>query len=1128
MKRIFRFALLAVITLAMCGGAVAQFNAAIQGTITDQSGALVPGAKITVTNTGTGVTYNTVSTNDGFYRVSGLPPAVYSVSVDAASFRKEVLKDISVSAENVRGVNIQLSVGGTEQQVEVTAEAAAIQTENANVNRGISAREITEIPQVGRDPYELLRLTPGIFGDAARNGQGRANFLPNGVGPGGSSSSIFQTENQVQISANGQRVSANSFQVDGVGVNSQTWAGAAVITPNQESVSEVSVTAGSYSAEDGRTSGAQVKVVSKSGTNNLHGSGFFKYDEPGLNAYNKYADGWGTTTRTRVGNKLRQFGGSLGGPVIKEKAFWFFSYEGVRQFNQLFGTGWVTTQDYRQRVAQARANTNTATVLGATGIEPRIVAVSAPSCAIWNNPALCQVVSGGVDVGSMTGAYGQYVPLGTPTGGGFDGHPDLNFVQYMLPSTISGNQFNGRFDVHLGRNQFTASTYVTLYDEIGANDGAAGAPVADVRKKPVNGAYMLSWLRTISNTMLNEARFNMTRFSYNQLLDSGTTNFGIPRIEVEGMPIPRPKLGPDWSETTPGIFAENTFEFRDTLTKVWNNHAFKFGFQVTKEQNNNNLDGGARPLYSFSGLWNLANGTPIYEQINADPRTGGVPDAQRYFRSTYYAGFVQDDWKIRPNLTLNLGIRYDFFSPLTEKNNRISNLIYGSDGLLVNAVVKPIEGGLFGADHNNFAPRIGFAWSPSIFGDKGVIRGGYGLAYNRFPLQLFQNTRGNVPFFARYNLCCGTSAADWGSPFAGGKITYVVGSSNSPFSYPANPALAQGIDPTYGNALGGNVEIYGSPQNMPNAYVQNYSLEVQYELPQSMTMVLGYQGSAGRKLIRLVNQNFLQPPAGDRWYAVYFPTPDINSSYNSLNAQLSRHFTNGMQFQMLYTWSKSIDFLSNEGPGSSTNQTDPARLYNERGPSDYDRTHNMVISGIYELPWYKTQQGAVGHVLGGWQISAIFSAHSGFPWTPVTGTQSSVPITGAWTINPTRPVGYLGGNLFDTGDDAFTRQGGNFPGGGTKYFDISHPGPPGIGRNSFRGPRYSALDMTFGKDTKVPFIGEGAVMQFRANIFNIFNSLNLQPFGFATGSTKIEDPHFGMAEKALAGRVVELQARFTF
>jgi hypothetical protein len=295
-------------------------------------------------------------------------------------------------------------------------------------------------------------------------------------------------------------------------------------------------------------------------------------------------------------------------------------------------------------------------------------------------------------------------------------------------------------------------------------------------------------------------------------------------------------------------------------------------------------------------------------------------------------------------------------------------------------------------------------------------------------------------------------------------------------------------------------------------------------------MVLGYQGSSGRKLIRLLNQNFLQDitQSNARWFAVYFPTPDVNSEYNSLNAQISRRFTNGFQFSGLYTWSKSLDFLSNEGPGASTNQTDPAHLNTERGPSDYDRTHNLTMSGLWELPWLRTQQGLAGHILGGWQISTIFSAHTGFPWTPVTGTQNSVPITGAATINPTRPIGYFGGNGYDYSNTTFMTPGGNFPGGGRKYFDITKPGSPGIGRNSFRGPNYRSLDMTFAKNTRIPSINEAGNLELRVNFFNIFNSLNLQPFGFATGSTKIEDSHFGQAERALSGRVMELQARFSF
>ncbi|HKC86053.1 MAG TPA: TonB-dependent receptor, partial [Blastocatellia bacterium] len=251
-------------------------------------------------------------------------------------------------------------------------------------------------------------------------------------------------------------------------------------------------------------------------------------------------------------------------------------------------------------------------------------------------------------------------------------------------------------------------------------------------------------------------------------------------------------------EGTPGIFAQNIYEFSDTLSKTSGNHAMKFGVVVRKEQDNSDLSGGSRPLYSFSGLFNLANDAPIFEAINADPRTGDPAAAQRYFRTPYYAGFAQDDWKVRPNLTLNLGVRYEYFAPLTEKSRKLSNLFF-TPGNLIAAQVRVVDR-LYEPDKNNFAPRFGFAYSPrwkigKLFeGERSVIRGGFGVAYNRIPVAPLNNARGNPPFFARYGLCCGTAS----SPFAGGTILYAVGSSNSLTSYPRNPALGKGIDPVTG------------------------------------------------------------------------------------------------------------------------------------------------------------------------------------------------------------------------------------------------------------------------------------------------------------------------------------------
>jgi hypothetical protein len=292
-----------------------------------------------------------------------------------------------------------LETGAVAETVTVTADnSSLLQTENGNVTRAISTEEIRQLPQVGRDPYELLRLTPGVFGDGARGGSGGAVNLPNTTGPGGSNNSVFQTENQVQISANGQRLSSNNYQIDGVSVNSFNWGGAALVTPNQESVKEIRVLSSTYSAEDGRNSGAQVRVVSQNGTNEFHGSALLKYNSPKLNSFNKYG-GPNNAARVRVNNYIRQFGGSLGGPLYlprfgeggrptysgKDKSFFFLSYEGLRNNSNNSGLAYVETAQYRQLVQQLRPGGVTARILSAPGAAPRIINVLTPSCAIFNN-----------------------------------------------------------------------------------------------------------------------------------------------------------------------------------------------------------------------------------------------------------------------------------------------------------------------------------------------------------------------------------------------------------------------------------------------------------------------------------------------------------------------------------------------------------------------------------------------------------------------------------------------------------------------------------------------------------------------------------------------------------------------
>lgn len=1168
MRQLFSFpraVLCGIFVLLLAATASAQFRAGLQGSVTDPAGAAVVGATVTLTSNETSKTQQATTSDEGFYRFTGLAPGRYTITVEQAGFNKKTLENVTVRAEAVEGINITLEAAGVAAEVTVSdVLTPALETENANINKAISTEEVRRLPQFGRDPYELVRLTPGVFGTGARGGGGGAVNLPNQTGPGGSNRSVFQTENQVQISANGQRVSANNFQIDGTSVNSLTHGGAAVITPNQESVKEVRVMANTYSAEFGRNSGAQVLTVSQNGTNEFHGSLFLKNNSPGLNAFNKYG-GPNNAPPIRVNQRLNQYGGSIGGPIYlprfgeggpstwsgKNRAFFFFSYEALRSSDIGTSNAFVETPQFRQLVQTIRPGSIAARILSAPGIEPRVTTVIPVTCAAAGFPTglfpNCQQVPGGLDIGAPAGAAGQYLPFSNLSGGRLDGIPDIQFAQIAAPGQSRGNQFNPRIDINLtDRDTFTLSSYLSRFTGLGSDPAGRSRTIGDIRTAPKNTFVMLTWTRTLSSTMLNEARFNATRYAYNEIESSSETNFGIPRIEIENMPGDRLRFGPPRSETTPGIFAENTYEFRDTLRWVRGNHGLSFGGEIRKEQDNNNLSGGARPLFTFAGLFNFVNDAPLFYSINADPRTGGPAEAQRYFRTDTYAFFGQDDWKVRPNFTLNLGLRWEYFAPLREKRGRLSNFIFGPAGQELTGGRITIVDRLYPPDRNNFAPRLGFAWSPSrILGtnveNKLVLRGGFGIAYNRLPVNVFENTRGNPPFFARYNICCGTSAQDFSTPFAGGQILYATGASSSPFSYPVNPALRLTFNPTTGipNVRpGSEVEIYGAPAEVPTPYVYTYSLEAQYSLPGNLTAELGYQGSASRKLVRLVDQRFLYPNDPNNFFAsrIIFPLPDTTASYNAMIARLLRRFAHGFQFDATYRWSKSIDVVSSEQIGAP-NPTYPLDPRLERGPSDYDVRHHFVASGLWDLPIFRNRKDALGKVLGGWQLSSILTTHTGFPWTPLI---SECVSTRGPSLCPARPTAYLGGVGNDSSDEAFITGSntancfikdarGNII--GNRCFSTVSPGTrePGIGRNVFRGPRYFNVDLSAAKRFGMPgLLGEGAFFEVKANFFNVFNILNLQAFGFNSPSTVVTNPLFGRAERALAGRVVEIQGRFSF
>jgi hypothetical protein len=993
-------------------------------------------------------------------------------------------------------------------------------------------------------------------------------FLPNSAGPGGSNSGIFQTENQVQISADGQRTADNNFMIDGVSVNSLTHGGAAVVTPNQEAVGQMTVISSAYDASLGRNTGAQIQVVTRSGTNSFHGSAFFLFDEPGLNAYNHYAGPVPGTPRIRDNNKQRTWAGSVGGPILKNHAFFFASFQEFKQKNPSYTNAYVETPQLRQAIAAQRTGGVSARILANPGSQPRILAVITPSCTGFNSyntgPApttggnqptatACRVVGGGIDIGSLTpggatqlGVFPATTPIaGSPViggtaygptpqqvGGGLDNVPDLENVQLYIPQQARGNQYNARVDFQLTPNDLLAgSVYFTKLDNLGASGAAGSRPFGDVPFKPFNSAATLIYIHTFSPRWINELRGNSTRFADNALSDAGNTvNYGIPYINVQNYPFAL-QYGVAAAVTTPANFAENTYEVRDTVSATMGAHTTRAGVELRFEQDNDNLYGYDRPTYAFNGVWAFANDASVFEQQYANPTNGAPASTQRYFRSENYAAFVQHDWKVTPNLTVNAGLRWEEFTPLANKGFQTNYPVLGPAGSELSGMTLIPHNHLWNFQHNNWGPRLGFAYTPPSLNNKMVIRGGYALAYNHLDTALFNAAVEDGPGVANFGLCCG-------GPTSTAGIVYSLGSSNSPTSFPVNPAFATGLTANGFPKGVGQVEVYGAPYGLKYPSSDIYSFEIQQTIGFASTMTLGYSGSTGHHYARLVNQNFLYNNANSPVFASYFAQTDSSQNYNSLNVQLRRPMRNDISYSFVYTYAKSLDQVSNGDFGDAgANQTNPANNASEYGPSDYDLRHRIVATAVLQTPKVHTHNAIADALVNGFQGNFVYNWHTGYPWTPTLSTYSTVPIVnGAAVQNVVRPLAYFGGAGSSCSNGAFV-SGSNFPNrtganGGSNYFATTLPAgtiyKPGIGRNSFRGPCYQRWDISLAKEFGFDHADHHTLLRFQMNMFNAFNQLQLTPIGNYTNGSTINNAYFGYAQSADAGRVIDLQARFQF
>ncbi len=1125
----------------------AQYRAGIQGVVTDPYDAVVPGATITLTSNETNVSRTTETSESGVYTISGLAPGAYKLSVEKAGFSKKILGDVRVGSEQMRSLNVQLEVGQISESITVSAtNVPAIDTQSAIIGGTLTTKEIERLPSFGRDPLTLVRLTPGAFGDGARTASGGSANLPSVNRPANSATdSIFHEEAAPQAVINGTRQASMNIQIDGVGVNSVSWAGSAVVTPSEESIKEIRVLANNYTAENGQNSGGQILIVSKNGTNQFHGSGFFKADRPGLNAYQRW-NGQGAVSKVltptqRDTQRFNQFGGSLGGPIVKNKLFGFFAYETLRNQSVNFVTNWFETQRYRD--TGARANSIAKTMLSFPGQAPFSTNVITRTCADLGIAATqCHDVAGGLDLGSpLTTPLGTKDPTwgqtGTPygIGNGFDGIPDLIFIQTGTPTVNKAEQFNYRVDFQPRQKDLVA---VSIYWVPRADHNVNG-PARSLNqwnKNTVSRSWTGIFTHTFSPTLLNEARVGFSGWYFSELATNPQEPWGLPISGIDGAGgVPGDQqLGPNG----PGQFDQATRNVRDTLSKVHNSHSFKFGVDVTRARFVDAAPWQARPTYNFHNLWDYANDAPYKENGAFDPKTGQPTLSEKHLGYTNTGLFVQDDWKLKLNLTLNLGLRWEYYSPLTERDGQISNTILGAGTAALTGLTIKNGGGLSSTSKKNFGPQVGIAWSPGSFKNKLVLRGGFGIGFNPQKLATTSDQRFNPPFVL--GLTLQANPAD---------ILYAIPSDVHQFTgWPANPVAKQTFSSTTGlpnlpppapgnlfspGAL--NLNGFASYQQTPTTY--RFSLDGQYDLGHNWVATIGYQGSQTRNYSRRVPLNLIYfPNLNPSVQALTFQTNDAAAHFNALLTEIRHRFSTSFEIDAQYRLSRLTD------QGSEDYYTDlyPFDINASNGPADYDVTHNFQVWGVWTPRIFKGTHSWKEKVAGGWQLSGILDMHSGFPWTPTYDTRSGgnlvFPGSG---YNVLRPGQYLGGAGSNFSNSTFQQANGNFPNGALAYFTLptfsrtTIPPVPGVGRNTLRGPRYRGLDATLAKSFGLPnmkVLGENATFNIQASAFNVFNTLNLNrtPNTNISGDGVTSNPAFGQVGGALGGRVVELQARFSF
>jgi len=981
-------------------------TAEILGVVKDGSGAVVPGVTVTVRNVDTGQTRTTTTTENGSFRLVALPVGSYEVRTEHAGFQSQVRSGLLLTIGQEAVVNFSMEVGAVEQTVAVTAEAPIVNTTSGSLGGLVDQQRIADLPLNGRNYADLILLQPGVSQDK------NVNFVG---GMGGT-----------WYSSNGAPVRSNNMLLDGAVLQNlygTTSASVTGTTLGVEGIREYRVVTNSFSAEYGLTMGSQMVIVSKGGANDFHGSLFEYLRNSALDARNFFDRKTSITPRRLPAFTRNNFGASFGGPLKKDRTFFFAVFESV---HERLGRTVVSN------VIPAAAKLD-------GGLVFQIAPLIKPLLALYPNPNL---------------PNNQYTfPFSQPS--------RTNYGQVRIDQTISSN--------------------ATMFGRYTVDDGQQTQPLdypQFLRDKANRSQYdTLSENQILSPTLLNTFRISFSRS--NIRVDSPSGLSGPQYSLVAGQEIGTigisgvTGLGPDGPPPT--RHKQNVFTWSDDLFYTRGANSFKFGTLINRYQQYINNGTNVRGTLNFPSL-------PAFLQGQANLYSARTPGSisDRTYHYTTLGFYAQDDMKVLSNLTLNLGLRYEFMTQAEETQGRgsaIRDILHDATATLGIPLRNP--------SLKNVSPRFGFAWD--VKGDgKTAVRGGFGLLYD---------------------------LANLGSSF----IVAVVGtppfSSQSSVSNPPTLAL-----PLFFPASSVGKSVRTLDYNLQQPHLLQYNLTLERQLPFNMAVTVAYAGSRGLNLTYTRDSNptvpqilpdgrpfwlGTEPRLNPNWADAEVKTGGGNSWYHSFQLSITKRLSKGLQFQSSYTWSKAMDEnqaqLTSDNNASSSFLVYSTKPSLDKAPAAFDATQNWRFNAIYRF--HDSSSGRAGNaLLSGWWMSGILSFQSGFPFTPALGSNRSRSKEGGGPSGLDRPDLATGRNAGNIGSGATAGCLGVAPGRKlgtpTLYFDPCAFAIPAAGflgtagRNILREPGLANLDLSLVKDTKLRFLGEGGKLEFRTEVFNILNRPN--------------------------------------